>query len=434
MSKITDLEKDPAIELLGAKLRKAGKSPHTFETYCWHLRYFFDKLEMSPSEFIKAIKAKKIDPAEEINKATDALCASKAKSSYVKLSVSAVKKLIKVNLGKDIENFSDVALDEIGRDTKIKEQPLDVEQMRAMLHECRTKRDRAMFTLAASTGLRRQEIAGLNVSDIFFEKDRTIVVSKDVLEDGMPCSKGKHGYVTFLTPEARKHLLDYLEGREGIEDKIQNVYDEDKIPIEGPPLFLPEATNAKPNTRLAPASVSEDFRELMYRAKLIPSPTKSRKTRHPIKPHSIRKFTRRMYLRAGIELEWAEKLLGHKTGSLQAIYTPSTVNELWEQYQKAIPYLTVEGQPDLSPLLKAQEWKVIQEILRAQGHHELADKMKITASSQAAELQAHAFLRAQATLGKDLAIFFDPSGTFYYKTNKEIEDSKTTEEKAMEGI
>lgn len=59
-----------------------------------------------------------------------------------------------------------------------------------------------------STGLRRQEISGLNVSDVIFEKD--------VLEDGTPCSKGRHGYITFLTPEARKHLVVVIGTNEAI--------------------------------------------------------------------------------------------------------------------------------------------------------------------------------------------------------------------------
>jgi len=411
---------DKALKVFKAKLEKAGKSPRTYSTYLWHLDNFFRAVGMTPSQFLEAAKQRKIDVAEQINKATDEMIAAGLKRAYVKLTVCAVKKFVKVTNGKTIDAFSEVALDEIGRDAKLKETPLEVDHIREALKACRTKRDKALVSVATASGLREAELAGLNVGDVVEEKDRVIIPVRDEI------AKGHRGYLSFLTPEAHEFLKDYLDERKKRGEKL------------GPdsPLFLPipNPLTGEPRTgRLNYHTIGQAFREIFRRAGLIPPEQHgSRRVRYPIRPHGLRKFTRRAYLKSGVELETAERLLGHNLGSLSQVYTPQSVDELWEAYRRAIPRLTIEKQPDATPMVTNQEIEVIKAILREQGQPELADKLRIEAPDAQLLLQGLAFLRAQATLGRSLSLFIDNKGVFKYPIPKPEEPRPLTEREQAE--
>lgn len=328
------MSKDEAIEIFKAKLAKASRSPRTTTTYMWHLNSFFLRNNTSPSVFLEEAKKGKIDIAKMINETTDKMIEGKCTKSFVRTQVFAVKKFVKVVTGKGIDSFSQVALDEIGKDAKVKERPLDTQNIKDMLNSCRTRRDKALLMVAAVTGAREIELAGLLKSDIVEEAERVVVTVRDEI------AKGRHGYVSFSTPEAHEILKDYLEERKRGGEEI------------GPEsiLFLPTDNNSsKIPHNMTPNAIGMIIREVMRRAGLVPPPVANRRVRHEVRPHLLRKFTRTAFLKAEIPEEVAEKLLGHGVEELSQVYTPMSVDELWGYYKKAIPLLAIEKQLDLSP-------------------------------------------------------------------------------------
>ena len=66
--------------------------------------------------------------------------------------------------------------------------------------------------------------------------------------------------------------------------------------------------------------------------------------------HGFRKLARSQFAKAGMRPEASETLLGHK-----ANYYKPTLDELEEEYLKAVPLLTVSEVPRLKEKMEAQE-------------------------------------------------------------------------------
>jgi integrase len=317
-----------------SKMEKAKRAKRTIQTYEWHLDNYFKAINKSPNEFVEGVLARRLDPVEVTNDITDRMIGDdKLSPHYTKLTVCAVKKFVKIVTGKPIEFFSENGLDEIGIRTKNKETPLEVSHLRRFMAACRTPRDRALLALASCSGLRLNELANLQMKDVIHDegKGRTVITVRD------ECAKGGHGYVTFCTNEAFQFLNEYWEQRRGEGESL------------GPDSFVFVTTKGRTRKKTSIFILGTTFREIFRRAKAIPEPNgedHSNRIRHEIRPHSLRKFCRRMYSKT-IETEDAEKLIGHALTSLVHVYTPKTIDELWEAYQKAIPRLVIQGPSEI---------------------------------------------------------------------------------------
>jgi len=114
---------------------------------------------------------------------------------------------------------------------------LDGTQARALLAACDTPRATVIVMLGLHTGLRRAELAGLDIADINLS-GRTILVAK---------GKGGHQRLLPLSTEAAKVVRDYLKAS-GL--------------TRGPLL----RNEAKPHLGIGPSTVSRIFSDLAYRA------------------------------------------------------------------------------------------------------------------------------------------------------------------------
>jgi integrase len=75
-----------------------------------------------------------------------------------------------------------------------------------------TPRDRALFLVYATSGLRRSEVLGLEIGDIDF-KNRMIKPTKNQ-------SRTKHTWISFFNAEAEKALREYLVSRRDIDLRL----------------------------------------------------------------------------------------------------------------------------------------------------------------------------------------------------------------------
>jgi integrase len=164
-----------------------------------------------------------------------------------------------------------------------------------------TTKHYALFLLAATSGLRVGEIAGLTVKDleeVFTRKEGepyAITVPNEI-------AKGNRGYTTFTTEEAAEQIRALV--------KIRKLNDEDRV-------FPHVKAIDKAFQRYVKKFGLEGGRRF----------------------HSFRKFVRSQLAHAEVPEIFTERLIGHRAG-IQHTYTIAQIEEMRDYYKKALPRLT----------------------------------------------------------------------------------------------
>ncbi len=183
---------------------------------------------------------------------------------------------------------------------------LDVEQVRALLEQIPAGtplqlRDRAMFELAYSCGLRCEEIVNLDLDSVDFESERVRVLGKGSKERLLPVGE-----------PAQRALRRYLErGREALA----------REPGERA-LFL-----SKSGRRLSNSDITRRLGLWVREAALAGG----------ISPHSLRHSFATHLLEGGADLRSIQELLGHSSISTTQIYTRVDAARLREAYAATHP-------------------------------------------------------------------------------------------------
>ena len=198
------------------------------------------------------------------------------------------------------------------------------EHIQKMLNTTRSKRTKACILIMASTGCRSGALSGLKMNDIQDYKDGCKIVtfySEDTSE-----------YVGFLTPEASKALDDYLD------ERIQN---HERIEHESPLIretYRIGSIPARPINRYMLESMIEITQKDGQRKK-----GSSGRYNTPITGGFRKFFNIVMKLRKETNLSLCEKLMGHSvTIGLDNHYLPASNEELFNEFSKVIPELTIE--------------------------------------------------------------------------------------------
>ena len=163
---------------------------------------------------------------------------------------------------------------------------------------CR-ERDRAILELLYSSGLRRSELAALNVGDVDFVSGFVRVMGKGSRERLVPVGQA-----------ALSCLREYLRQRGPGSAKGES------------PLFL----NSR-GRRLTDAGVAFLLKGWLRRAGWLKSVT----------PHALRHSFATHLLNSGCDLRSVQEMLGHKSLATTQIYTHVSLEKLKEVYGKAHP-------------------------------------------------------------------------------------------------
>lgn len=158
-------------------------------------------------------------------------------------------------------------------------------------------RNRALFELIYSSGLRRSEVTGLRIADMDFFNGVVKVLGKGNKERFVP-----------VTDEALKALQDYLSTRPS--------------PQPQDALFLNK--NGKPLTGDGLAFI---FKNLAIQSGLA----------RRVSPHSLRHSFATHLLNNGCDLRSLQEMLGHKNLSTTQVYTHVSLDQLKDVYQHAHP-------------------------------------------------------------------------------------------------
>jgi len=164
-------------------------------------------------------------------------------------------------------------------------------------HTKMAPRDRALFELMYSSGLRRSEVVGLKISDVDFFNGIVKVFGKGSKERLVP-----------VTDEALAAIKDYLACR--------------KNPQPQEPLFLNHS--GKPLTGDGLAYI---FKNTAIAAHLA----------RKVTPHSLRHSFATHLLNNGCDLRSLQEMLGHKSLAATQVYTHVSVEKLKSVYEHAHP-------------------------------------------------------------------------------------------------
>ena len=164
-------------------------------------------------------------------------------------------------------------------------------------HTKLSPRDRALFELMYSSGLRRSEVTGLKVQDVDFFNGIVKVFGKGAKERLVP-----------VTDAALAALKDYLACRPN--PKPQDA------------LFLNK--NGRPLTGDGLAYI---FKNTAIAAHLV----------RKVTPHSLRHSFATHLLNNGCDLRSLQEMLGHKSLAATQVYTHVSVEKLKSVYQNAHP-------------------------------------------------------------------------------------------------
>ena len=182
---------------------------------------------------------------------------------------------------------------------------LDVDQMSYLLSKDTDNallvRDKAMFELMYSCGLRVSELASLDMGDVYFEYDELRVVGKGRKERLLPLGR-----------QAKISLLDWLTVRENYSK------DGDK---KGP-LFLSNRSN-RISVRTVQSRLDLWGRVLGFGTSLH--------------PHMLRHSFASHILESSGDLRAVQELLGHSNLSTTQVYTHLDFQQLSSVYDKAHP-------------------------------------------------------------------------------------------------
>lgn len=160
-------------------------------------------------------------------------------------------------------------------------------------------RDRAIFELFFSTGLRLSELCALSIDDVDLTRDEFSVRGK-----------GDKVRVVFLSDEAKRTIAAYLSKRRDMADA----------------LFIQYGKNAKAakDLRLSPRAVQRMFKGCAAKAGIT----------RKVTPHVLRHSFATDLLSNGADLRSVQALLGHANIATTQIYTHVTDKHLRDVHKK----------------------------------------------------------------------------------------------------
>lgn len=210
--------------------------------------------------------------------------------------------------------------------------------------------ERALILVGASSGLAEQEITNLTINDIKkgYDPDTEITTLE------LRRIKEEVDFITFLSPEASRAVLEYLEYRNRTDDRSdqrikqlekQKVYSDDGY------LFIKRKvsdsyleTHNEEERKLNLPAFMKIYREIS---------TKARKNTpkgdfNLIRSHNIRKYYNSCLYNAGADSFFVEYTMGHTLDDTRAAYFRAIPADMKKIYMKFLPYLTIEKNLDIS--------------------------------------------------------------------------------------
>lgn len=383
-------EEDPSVKRFDVLVRRKRLSPTTRYTYLKNVKRFVDWLEVeTPQQAIEKLQKLTVDERTELIDDFIAFLLDEEMntSTIIQLVRGGVKKWLLLN---DVKmDWPKIQVEVLPGDERIVEDRMPSKEELKELLNVGNLRDRVLILVSTSSGLRIGTLASLNLGDITLDEEIPRIVVKR--KPGRKVSRRMKAYATFITPEAKKMLRQYIQHREKQGEEIT-----DRSPI---------ITSVKENQLgkfLSPMYLSNHWRRLLRRSHLA---TKNGGPWHDIHLHTLRKYFETQCTNAGVKTTYREFWMGHTGRYLEESYFRGQIKTHIEEYCKAIPYLSV-----LAP--EPQDYKALVEKVKF---------LEQNGKRKAAQIQ---MLRAQLAENRSLIETVDKLKRELKTVKKEIKSLK----------
>jgi integrase len=310
------------------------KSEQTKENYCIKLRHFLDFCNLGVDDFVSLAKSK---PAKVDSLLLDYVESRKkegASGSTLHMARDSIKLLLEMN---DAEKVNWKKINRVLPPAKRSgnDRPPTTDEIRKLILHADLKM-KSVILLLASSGIRIGALDYLTWGDVEPFNSGKYEFAKLRIYSGEP-----EEYWTFLSPECYESLLEYRKLRENAGEKISK-----KSPLISTTLNSRKASAGSPaipralNSKVVRNKLGELWKELGNRDKDVHAIAGKEFTKYEIKQaHGFRKFFKSQCERFTKSI-YVELMMGHSTG-VTASYMKPTIEELAEEYSKAIPSLTI---------------------------------------------------------------------------------------------
>jgi len=237
------------------------------------------------------------------------------------------------------------------------------------------ERGKAAVLLLASTGMRVGGLSELRLKHLkrwnLDSHSGNINNYQYIYQIKVYASSNRSKYITFCTPECAKAIDEYLEMRQryGEHTLKQDPQTGNWLPGETPLIIKQFDKNSfsyhkilpvEPNT-ITDRIVVPKLLQLGIRRKIMVTGSKTKsdsaKIKHEVHPcHSFRIFAISQMQRARLDKTIREMLVGHSTG-LDAVYYKAQDYEIFEEYLKAVDFLTISNEHRLKKQLSDYKQK-----------------------------------------------------------------------------
>ncbi len=296
------------------------KSKETRKTYLYHLKKFMNHNGIDDYNSLATIPSDKMQILVE-----DYVMDLKKRISpnSINLPISALKAFLDCN---DVElRWSKIKRLFPARVKKTGAEAWTTDEISKMLSFTTVLRTKTLIHFLSASGVRIGALEGMRFKDVIQIDDcKSVLVYPGTTEE----------YTTFLTFEASSILDEYFGKR---------ISDGEIISPESP-LFrstynLGIAKPKPSNTN----SLKEIIRTLILKAGLRRNQVKLGKRYSKQADHGFRKrFNTILKTTGSVNISLAEKMMGHSvTVSLDSVYFDPTVEQLFEEYKKAVPELII---------------------------------------------------------------------------------------------
>ena len=317
--------------------RRMG-SEITVEGYVNYVAKFVKFLGFSdPETALKAMLTGEVDAGSKIDAFIGYVLDDLGKShSTVRNYAFGVKKWLDLNGVK--VNWAKIEMP-TSNETREEDKAPNKEELKKLLNHASSSRDRAVIYVGTSSGLRIGTFLSLKVGDVDFnypDVARLTVERKRGRKFGS--KRGRSAgrfFCTFITPEAKLALQQYLKEREAAGEQLTP-----ESPLIGDAYHKGQFQTVEGYERV--------WARLLRRAGL----GQKSASWFVLHIHTLRKYFRSNCI--GVDASYRERWMGHKGLYLDASYFKAEEPLHLAEYRKVIPHLTIYALPTEEKKLKSE--------------------------------------------------------------------------------
>ena len=350
---VEELKKYPSIRRFEKLVNRGRITTGTYENYVKYVGQYCDLSGYDNPE-IALEEIKKIEDKETyFDDLIETLREQKVSDAQIVNIYKGLKRWITLNKV-DID-WREIILPSV--EVKVEDRAPTKEELKKLLNIA-SLRTKALILVASSSGMRRNALVTLKVEDVKFDYPdvarvivkRHYIINGKKFRSGRKISKKRSLYVTFITPEAKAMLEQYLEQRRLLGETIS----------KDSPLFT-SIRHKELGNFLSKEYVDTHWGRLLRKAGL----DMKSEGHFVLHFHTLKKYAETQFINAGVKPSYREFWLGHKGAYLESSYFRGEEVKHLEEYRKAIDFLSVIEAPIRLTPQKVKE--TLREILAKEG-------------------------------------------------------------------